>query len=105
MKTIIALGACAAVLAPAGVSDAAQISSPAIFGAFTQNTAHCVVVNSGTTTFTVTVKILNESGGVVTSVTDPLAPGEFGPVSANVSSGVAYACTATAGSSRTSEAR
>jgi hypothetical protein len=98
MKAIIALAACAGVLGLVGVSDAAQISSPAIFGAYTQTTAHCIVVNGGTSTLTVTVKILNESGGVVTSVTDPLPPGEFGPLSAHISFGVAYACTATAGS-------
>jgi hypothetical protein len=98
MKIIIALVACACILGLAGVSDAAQISSPAIFGAYTQTTAHCIVVNGGTTTLTVTVKILDESGGVVKSITDSLPPGEFSPVSAGISFGVAYACIATAGS-------
>jgi hypothetical protein len=58
-----------------------------------------VVLNGGTTTLTVTVKILDESGGVVrTSNCGSIAPNDFCSVASGISFGVAYACIATAGS-------
>ena len=97
MRTLVA---CALVLALATTARAATISSPVIFGAYTQTTAQCVVFNGGTSPLSVTVKILNEGGGVVRSTTcdGPLPAGEFCSDASSISSGVGYACSATAGS-------
>jgi hypothetical protein len=89
------LVACASVLA-ATVAEAGVIFSPAIFGSHAQNQATCVALNVGTTSMSVTVKILNESGGIENSGTAVLAPGQFFAVHLGISFGVAYACSAQA---------
>lgn len=103
MRIIIALVVTAGILGMAGVSDAAQISSPAIFGAFTQTVAECVVLNAGESALSVTVKIVNESGGVIKSYScgGALGPDDFCSVATTISWGVAHGCVATAGSTAT----
>ena len=96
MRKLVALSACIAVFGFAGVADAAQIASPAIFGAHTQTGALCIVYNGGTTALTVTLRILNESGGVEKSEIGTLGPGQFGSIFTGIAFGVAYACSATA---------
>ena len=100
MRTLIVTLACAAVLALSGVSQAAQIASPPIFGTGDQDFAHCVVLNGGTTPLKVTLKILNEFGG--TEATDncggPLGAGQFCARRIAIDNAGAYACIATAGS-------
>ena len=63
MRTLIVATAFATVLALSGVSQAAQISTPAIFGTHNQDMAHCLVVNGGTSPLDVTLKLINEYGG------------------------------------------
>ena len=58
MRTFIVITACAAVLALTGVSRAAEISSPGIFGVDFQTRAECVVLNHGTTPVAVTVNTM-----------------------------------------------
>jgi hypothetical protein len=97
MRTLVVTMACAAVLALSGASQAAQIASPTIFGTGTQDKAHCVVLNGGTTPLTVTLKILNEFGG--TEATDncggPLGAGQFCARRIAIDNAGAYACIAT----------
>ncbi len=47
MRTLIVVAACASLLALSGVSDAAQIASPSIFGSIEQFKAECSVVERG----------------------------------------------------------
>jgi hypothetical protein len=100
MRTLVVTMACAAVLALSGMSQAAQIASPPIFGSGDQDFAHCIVLNGGTKPLTVTLKILNEFGG--TEVTDgcggPLGAGQFCARRIAINNADAYACIATAGS-------
>ena len=49
MRRLIVATACAGVLALSGVSQAAQIASPTIYGTFDQVMAECSVVNGGPT--------------------------------------------------------
>ena len=84
------------------MSEAADISSPGIFGVATQDWAECVVLlNGGSTPLNVTVKIINFFG--VTAKTyncgGPLDGGEFCATGTPTDLGFApYACVATAGS-------
>ncbi len=101
MKTLILAMACAAVLALGGMSYAAQISSPTIFGTSSQDLAHCVVLNGGTSALTVALKIVNDFGGTeaTSNCSGPLGAGQFCNLVARVTdsgSGV-FACIATAG--------
>jgi hypothetical protein len=102
MRAAVALSALACIAAFTGTADAAQIASPAIYGSAAQTLAFCIIYNGGTTSVTVTVKLLDESGDALTNVNNgcagKLAAGEFCSVSKGVSHNVAFACTATAGS-------
>jgi hypothetical protein len=102
MRTLIVAMACTAVLALSGVSQAAQISTPAIFGNHNQDQAHCLVVNGGTSPLAVTLKLINEYGGTEATYncSGPPEPGEFCTLRRTISGAVAwaYACMATAGS-------
>ena len=99
MRILMFLAACAIVLALSGPSEAAQISSPAIFGAHAQDRAECVILNSGTANLTVTIKILTEAGGTLQSrACGPVPPNGFCTTSVAIPNGVAHACIATAGS-------
>src|SRR5262245_1706571 len=100
MRTLIAAAASAAMLAWSGVSQAAQIASPMIFGNVEQDRAECVVLNGGTSPIAVTVKIVDEAGATKATSTcgGPLAAGEF--CSLNIALGFVgpFGCTATAAS-------
>ena len=60
MRTLIVATACASVLAFSGLSQAAQISSPTIFGTASEDRAECAVLNNGTSPLAVTVKIIDD---------------------------------------------
>lgn len=97
MRISTVLTAAACVLALAGVSHAGQIASPAIYGAYTQAHAECVIGNLSDNPVSVQVNILDESGNPVpssTSCNGPIEPHFICQVSANISNGVAYACAA-----------
>ncbi len=96
MRKLIVFVACIATFGFATTASAAQIASPAIFGAHTQTGAMCIIYNAGTTPVTVSLRILNESGGVVRSQTRTVGPGQFDSIFTSISFGVAYGCTATA---------
>ena len=100
MKTLIVATAFAAALALSGVSQAAQISTPTIFGTGEQDKAHCIVLNGGTSPLAVTVKLLNEYGGTEAtySCSGPLGAGQFCALRRSIDNAGAYACIATAGS-------
>ena len=100
MRTLIVAMACTAVLALSGVSQAAQISTPMIFGTGNQDKAHCVVVNGGTSPLAVTVKLLNEYGGTEATYNchGPLGAEQFCALRRSIDNAGAYACIATAGS-------
>jgi hypothetical protein len=97
MRILISLVTC--FFGFASVAQAARISSPAIFAAHTQRTAQCIVFNSGTEPVDVTMKILDESGRLVSGgATFLLRPGVIVPISAFIDFGVAYVCTVDAAS-------
>lgn len=100
MRTSIMLTAIACLLGLTNLSHADQtIASPAIFGSFAQDRARCIIGNMGTTPVSVDVHIFDESGNVVpasTSCLSPVEPNFICSVTATISSGVAYACSATA---------
>ena len=96
MRTRVLLTTIAGVLGLAAAAHAATISSPAIFGSHDQNQAFCVVLNTSTTSQQITVRILTESGSIMAQGTQTIVPGQFIVAVANISSGVAYACNATA---------
>ena len=96
MRKLIVFVALIITFGFATAANAAQIASPAIFGAHTQTGAMCAIYNAGTTPLTVTLRILDESGGVVKSQAGTLQPGEFGSIFTSISFGVAYACSANA---------
>ena len=62
MKTLIVAAACAGLLALSGLSQAAQISSPTIYGTFDQVVAECSVVNACVATAS---SLANFRGGLV----------------------------------------
>lgn len=98
MRTSVVLTALACLLGFAGTSHAALLATPTIYGAITQKAAQCVIGNTGQTLVKVTVHIVDESGNVVlgpTTCNEPVQPGSVCSVFANnISSGVAFACTA-----------
>jgi hypothetical protein len=103
MRTLIVVVACAGVLALSGVSQAAQIASPTIYGAFDQVLAECAIVNGGPTPLpAVTIKIVSEFGetiGPMNCCTNKtLGAGEFCSLVTQIDNSTAYACVATAGS-------
>lgn len=87
------------VLAATAAANAGTIYSPAIFGSHGQNQATCVVLNTGPDVLSVTVRFLNESGGIEKSGTVIIGPGQFAVSTHNISFGVAYACSATSSGS------
>src|SRR5262245_9491090 len=100
MRTLAAVTACASVLALSSWSQAAQISSPTIFGSGTQDRADCVVLNGGTTTLAVTVTLLSEYGVTVGTSTcgEPLGAHQFCALSRPIDPAGAFACIVTASS-------
>jgi hypothetical protein len=102
MKPLIVGMAGAAVLAFGGAAHAAQISSPMVFGNVSQAEAECVVVNGGATPISVTVAIVDELGAVKTMSTcgGPVPAGDFCALSMPIPFIGAFACTATASSTR-----
>ena len=101
MRTLIVATACAGVLALSGMSQAAQISSPTIYGTFDQVVAECAVVNGGTTPLAVTVKLVSEFGDTIGPMNCggmKLGAGEFCSLFTPIDNSTAYACVATAGS-------
>ena len=101
MRTLIIATACAGLLALGGVSQAAQISSPTIYGTFDQVVAECSVVNGGPTTLSaVTVKIVSEFGETIGPMNcgsnKTLGAGEFCSLITQIDNSTAYACVATA---------
>lgn len=101
MKTLAALAA--SMIGVAGVCHAAQIASPAIFGALSQNVAQCLVYNAGSTTQTIQIQLFDEAGTVLTAVSGscnfptPIPAGEFCALAAiGISHDKAYACAARA---------
>ena len=103
MRTLIVAMACAGVLALSGVSQAAQIASPTIYGTFDQVMAECSVVNGGPTPLLgVTVKIVSEFGETIgpknCGSNKTLGAGEFCSLITQIDNSTAYACVATAGS-------
>ena len=97
MKTRVLLAVIAGTFGFAVATQAATISSPAIFGSHGQNQATCVLLNASTETRQITLTILTESGTAAATNTQTVAPGQFLVTFATISSGVAYACSATAG--------
>jgi hypothetical protein len=96
MKTLVALGAC--MFGFAGMCDAAQIASPAIYGALSQNVANCAVYNGGSTPQTVQLQIFDEAGTVLTvgNCGGPIPVGQFcNIVKIGLLNNKAYACAAT----------
>jgi hypothetical protein len=95
MKTSIVLTALACVLGFAGASHAAQLASPTIYGAVTQNQARCDVGNTSAANANVKLSIVDESGNVVSSGCGFVEAGFICSIFANnIGSGVAYACVA-----------
>ena len=95
MKALRVMAACVGVLVFSGSADAATLFSPSIFGAHSQDRAHCVVVNGGTTIVSVVMRIVDESGGTVASRPDVIHPGGFASVDSFIPFGVAHACVVT----------
>src|SRR5262245_28590931 len=98
MRTLIVVAACVSLLALSGVSNAAQIASPSIFGSIEQFKAECSVVNAGTTAQPVTIKIFDDFGSLFgTSNCDgSLKAGEFCALTVSIENAEAYACVVTA---------
>ena len=101
MRTLIVAMACAGVLALSGVSQAAQIASPTIYGTFDQVLAECSVVNGGPTPLaSVTIKIVSEFGETIGPMNcgnnKTLGAGEFCSLITQIDNSTAYACVATA---------
>jgi|SRR5580765_1437506 hypothetical protein len=101
MRALIVATACAGVLALGDLSQAAQISSPTIYGTFDQVVAECAVFNGGTSPLAVTVKLVSEFGetiGPLTCDAPKLGAGKFCSLFTFIDNSTAYACVATAGS-------
>jgi hypothetical protein len=101
MKTLVSLAVC--MFGFAGMCHAGQIASPAIYAAFSQDVALCVIYNGGSTTQTVHVQLFDEAGtvltGVNTSCGSPLPSGQFCSIAKiGISNDNAYACAVTASS-------
>src|SRR5262247_2449931 len=100
VRALVGLTACLLALAQSNVGHAAEIASAAIFGSDYQSQAECVVLNGGTGSLNVTVKILIESGEARKTYNcgGPVDAGEFCAATAVIARGKAYACVATAAS-------
>ncbi len=100
-RTLIVAAACAGVLAWSGLSPAAQISSPTIYGTLDQVFAECAVFNGGTTPQAVTIKLVSEFGDAIGPQScdgQPLGAGKFCSLRTPIDNSTAYACVVTAGS-------
>lgn len=99
MRTSVIVTTLACLLGLTGLAQAATLASPAIFGGFAQDRAQCLIGNIGTTAVSVTVRILDESGNTVAGGTPTTVPpgSAFSVFAAPIGFGVAYACSATAG--------
>ena len=100
MRTLMVATACIGLLALGGVSQAAQISSPTIYGTFDQVVAECAVLNGGAPQ-AVTVKLVSEFGDTIGPTNcggTKLGAGEFCSLFTPIDNSTAYACVATAGS-------
>ncbi len=89
------------MLALSGVSQAAQISSPTIYGTLDQQSAECSVLNGGTTPQAVTVKLVSEFGDTIGPMNcggARLDAGEFCSLFTPIDNSTSYACVVTAGS-------
>jgi len=97
MKLSTKLITAGCLLALAGTSRAAQISSPPVYGAFFQQVAQCTVGNVGPTPVVAAIDIVDETGKVVASNSGcRIDPNFLCQVSAfSLSATGAYACTAT----------
>ena len=99
MRTSLMLTAIACLLGFTSLSHADQtIASPAIFGSLAQDRARCLIGNLGTNSVSVDVNIFDESGNIVpasTSCLSPVEPHFICSVTATISAGAAYACSAT----------
>lgn len=101
MKTLILAAACAGMLALSSASQAAQISSPMIYGTFDQVLAECAIFNGGNAAQTITVKLVSEFGDVIGPIScggAKLAVGDACSLASLIDNTTAYACVATAGS-------
>lgn len=101
MRTLIVAAAFAGVLALSGVSQAAQISSPTIYGTIEQVLAECAILNGGPTAQAVTVKLVSEFGDTIGPIScggAKLGAGQACALSTLIDNSTAYACVATAGS-------
>src|SRR5215510_68801 len=101
MRTLMIAIACTAALAWSGVSQAAQISSPTIYGSLDQHSAECSIINGGTNSIAVSVKLVSEFGDTIGPINcggPKLEPGEFCSLFTVIDNTTAYACVATAGS-------
>jgi hypothetical protein len=101
MRTLIVAVACAGVLALGGVSQAAQIASPTIYGTFEQVLAECSVVNGGPAPLaSVTIKLVSEFGVTIDTMNcgsnKTLGIGEFCSLRTLIDNSTAYSCVATA---------
>jgi hypothetical protein len=104
MRRAIIVAAIGSLLGFANVSQAAQIASPTIYGAFSQRVAQCTIGNLGTSTIFVDVNIVDEAGNVVRSNEHcgNIEPNFLCQVSAlSIPTGAAFACTATTKGSTT----
>lgn len=99
MKISATLTAIACLFVLTSLANADQtIASPTVFGAHTQEFAHCIIGNFGTDPVSVDVHIFNESGNVVPASSSCLAPvgAKFVcSVFAPINFGAAYGCSAT----------
>ena len=101
MRTLIVAIACAGVVAWSGMSEAAQLASPTIYGTLDQFLAECAVINGGGNAQAVSVKLVSEFGQTIGPVScggPTLAAGDACSLSAIIDNTTAYACVATAGS-------
>jgi hypothetical protein len=105
MKTLAAVAAC--MFGFTGVCHAAQIASPAIYGALSQTGALCIVYNAGSTPQAVQVQFFDEEGTVLdasgnckfpTVITGTVGGGfcQMAIAGPQVASNKAYACVARA---------
>jgi len=99
MRALIVAAASAGVLAWGGVSEAAQIASPTIYGTADQVLAECAIFNNGPTAQPVTVKIVSEFGETIGPENcggPTLAAGDACSLITLIDNSTAYACVATA---------
>ena len=101
MRALIGAAAFAGLPALSGVSQAAQIASPTIYGTFEQVLAECSVVNGGPTPLaSVTIKIVSEFGVTIDTMNcgsnKTLGVGEFCSLRTLIDNSTAYSCVATA---------